>query len=76
MFDIPDDPIIRNMERTGYPDGKEPEEPRCPVCGAICETIYTYEGSEVVGCDQCLTAKDACDVPECFPEYEKEEERF
>lgn len=73
MFDIPDDPIIRNMERTGYPDGKEPAEPRCPVCGALCETIYAYEGSEVVGCDVCLTVKDACDVPECIPQYEQEE---
>lgn len=66
MIDIPDHPVIRNMERTGYPDGKEPKTPRCPVCGANCGYIYTYKGSEVVGCDTCLTANDAYDVPECF----------
>lgn len=74
MFDLPDHPVIRNMERTGYPDGKEPEEPRCPVCGAICETIYTYKGTDIVGCDICLTTKDAYDVPDCFPNYDQEDE--
>lgn len=29
--DIPDHPVIRNMEATGYPDGKEPDYPHCPV---------------------------------------------
>lgn len=72
MRDLPDDPIIRNMERTGYPDGKEPEEPHCPVCGKVCEYVYTYEGVEIDGCDQCLTAKHAYDVSECFPDNEKE----
>lgn len=37
--DIPDDPVIQNMERTGYPDGKEPRYPRCPCCGEECETM-------------------------------------
>ena len=23
-YDLPDHPVIQNMERTGYPDGKEP----------------------------------------------------
>ena len=31
MHDLPDHPIIRNLERTGYPDGKEPRYPHCPV---------------------------------------------
>lgn len=74
MFCLPDDPIVRNMERTGFPDGKEPEEPRCPVCGALCETIYAFKDFEVVGCDICLTVKDAYDVPECFENYENEED--
>lgn len=67
-------PVITFMERTGYPDGKEPDEPRCPVCGAICETIYTFKGADIVGCDICLTTKDAYDVPDCFPHYEQEDE--
>ena len=33
MPGIPDHPVIRNMEATGYPDGKYPKYPRCPVCG-------------------------------------------
>ena len=31
MIDLPDHPVIRNMERTGYPDGVTPEEPHCPL---------------------------------------------
>ena len=33
MPQIPDHPIIRNMERTGYPDGKEPSQKvyLCPM---------------------------------------------
>lgn len=30
-YDLPDHPVIQNMERTGYPDGKEPIFPICPV---------------------------------------------
>lgn len=33
MPGIPDHPVIRNMKATGYPDGKEPQYPHCPVCG-------------------------------------------
>ena len=40
LYDIPDHPVIRNMERTGYPEGKEPTYPHCPVCGEECDTIY------------------------------------
>ena len=38
-YDLPDHPVIQNMERTGYPDGKEPIFPICPVCGEECEEI-------------------------------------
>ena len=54
MFDMPEHPVLQNMERTGYPDGKEPRYPRCPVCGAACETIYKTKGYEIIGCDLCL----------------------
>lgn len=69
-YDIPDHPVIRNLERTGYPDGKEPAYPRCPVCGEECETIYTDRIGTCVGCDICLEAKDAWEAAECFPEKE------
>ena len=38
----------------------------CPVCGAPCYTIYRRIGGEIIGCDECVTEEDACDVAECF----------
>lgn len=61
---IPDHPVIRNMERTGYPDGKEPEYPRCPVCGEECEIFYRDKYLDVVGCDECISTVDAWDYKE------------
>lgn len=59
-------PVITALERTGYPDGKVPEYPHCPVCGNECETIYRNKDFETVGCDECLTAYDAWERDECF----------
>ena len=70
MENIPDSPYIRNMEISGWPDGKAPEVPRCPVCGAECDTIYRNKDSEVVGCEQCIRIQDAYGVDECFPRKE------
>ena len=67
MEQIPDDPIIRNCERTGYPDGKEPVSPICPVCGRECETVFKDISGEIVGCDECLDPITAWDEPKCFP---------
>ena len=64
--DLPAHPIIRNMERTGYPDGKEPPQPHCPVCGAETDTVYS-DGVNVQGCPECLMTMDAWEEPECFP---------
>lgn len=73
--DIPDHPVIRNLEATGYPDGKEPDFPHCPVCGKECETLYTSdEDGSVVGCDGCLTEHDAWERDECFPDKERYED--
>ena len=60
-------PVITNMERTGHPDGKEPDYPRCPVCHAECSTIVYDLHGEISGCDVCSEEKDAWDVPECCP---------
>ena len=68
--DIPDHPVIRNMERTGHPDGKEPTYPHCPVCGEECDTIYKDKEHDIVGCDNCVSTADAWEVPDCFPEKE------
>ena len=66
MDDIPDHPVIRNMELTGYPDGKEPEYPHCPVCGEECSEIYRND-LEIVGCDECIDTRslDEADPPDC-----------
>lgn len=63
---IPDHPVIRNMERTGYPDGREPEYPICPVCGEECEIIYRDKWLDIVGCDECISTVDAWDYETKF----------
>lgn len=49
-----DHPVIRCMEQTGYPDGIEPEYPKCPMCGAEAEVFYKSADGEIVGCEECL----------------------
>ena len=63
---IPDHPVIRDMERTGYPDGREPEYPICPICGEECEIIYRDKYLDAVGCDGCILAVDAWDYKTKF----------
>lgn len=58
---IPDHPVICNLERTGYPDGKEPKYPVCPMCGEETDTFYKTIGGEIVGCDSCIRSVDAWD---------------
>ena len=65
-----DHPVIRNLELTGYPDGREPRAPICPECGNECETVYINRDFKIVGCDVCLTETDAWEAIECFPEKE------
>ena len=63
-------PVITNLERTGYPDGKEPVYPTCPVCGEKCETIYADRMGDVFACDVCVIQTDSWEVEDCFPEKE------
>lgn len=63
---IPDHPTIKNCENTGYPDGREPQEPMCPRCGKCCETIYYGPYGDIIGCDNCVASRDAWDEPMCF----------
>lgn len=63
MREIPDHPVIVNMERTGHPEGKEPEPVLCPLCGGECETIYrAKEDREIVGCDLCIESIDPSEI--------------
>ena len=54
---LPDAPDIRRTEATGWP--RRAEWPRCPVCGAECETLYRGLDGEVLGCEDCVTASEA-----------------
>lgn len=58
-FYCPDHPVIQHLEQTGYPDGKEPEFPRCPVCGGEADTFYySKKHREIIGCDSCVTERE------------------
>ncbi len=61
-----DDPIIHSIEQTGYPPWIDADDPRCPVCGEICETVYKDRCGDIVGCDECLRACDALYEDKCF----------
>lgn len=62
MCNIPDHPVIRNLEQTGYPDGrKDDEQPICPVCGRETDTYYKQDG-EIIGCGECIRRIDAWEV--------------
>ena len=52
---LPDHPVIRNMERTGYPDGKPPKVVCiCNECGAeIFEGEKYYKFSDRQYCAEC-----------------------
>ena len=41
--------------------------PHCPVCGDECETIYK-QGSEILGCENCIAADNAWEEPACMEE--------
>lgn len=81
LYDVPDHPVIRNCERTGYPDGKTPEEPCCPRCGAECYETYRDKEGDVIGCDSCAHVSrhredrlcPVCGNPMAFVLYHSEE---
>lgn len=52
------------------PVNEEETIPVCPICGKECETVYyaTFGAHYLVGCDCCITSRDAADEPECYEE--------
>lgn len=60
MNQIPDAPWIREAETYGVPPYDEPDT-RCPVCGQDCETIYTDQAGNALGCDMCILRCDAAE---------------
>ena len=64
MYDLPDHPVIRNMEATEYPDGKTPDNPMCPVCyEEDCGIVYVNADHAIVGCSHCVSKVDSDTVP-------------
>lgn len=62
-------PEVTSALNNGYPSWQlQYQEPRCPCCGAECDTIYFDQEGTIVGCDSCVTIKDAVDVDECYDE--------
>jgi hypothetical protein len=56
MIQLPDNPIIDRIMRDGMPDGAHPI---CPVCGYECDTYFHDWGGDIVGCDVCISERDA-----------------
>ena len=61
---IPDHPVVSNLRGTGFPDGIEPKEIRCPKCDEACDLFYLNADREIVGCENCIAMYDAVDVLE------------
>lgn len=62
MNTLPDHPVIANLLRTGYPDGREPTVPRCPVCGDEADTFYLDQYGEIVSCNHCVRTIEAWEM--------------
>ena len=68
-------PVISRMERTGYPDGITPQEPRCPECGSECWEVFATDEAlpQILGCDCCMEKLDAYTTPECYTDIAYQE---
>ena len=52
-----------------YPSPRERQndDPICPVCKQICDSVQRGEDGEIKGCNNCLSGwLDAWTVKECF----------
>ena len=62
---IPDAPWIRDAELNGMPDAPDV---KCPYCDAINPDTFYVQNGVVMGCSECMDAKDpwewAADHPE------------
>lgn len=59
FYDTPDHPVIRNMERTGYP-GKVPPVLHCDDCDqelSFYDTVYAKDGG--IYCKDCMIERIA-----------------
>lgn len=60
-YDIPDHPAIAHAERFGggayHLNGNE--SPVCPECKSECLICYVDRSGEIVGCENCISSKNA-----------------
>ena len=54
-LDLPDAPSHVKPGEVPFDD----EEVNCPICGAVCETIFKDVDGDVCGCDVCIKRMDA-----------------
>lgn len=58
MFDIPDHPEVRWIERTGYPSFAQPDPIRCEVCDRELDEDHAYDDEEYEYlCKHCLLSR-------------------
>ena len=65
---IPDAPYIREAEMFGMPPY---DEPKCPVCGRECNSIFLDQNREAFGCEHCVKEEDSYD----WRERQQDEDR-
>lgn len=46
--------------------------PHCPICGEECEEVYLNKWLDIVGCEECISTRNAWGQAECFPQYEED----
>lgn len=67
---VPDHPIIRACELTGYPFGQEKVQPPiCPICKEETDSYYIGCNNEILGCEYCIKNVDAWDWDEQHNDY-------
>lgn len=49
----------RNIPERPLEPPTEPPLPCCPICGGKTDTLYEDMYGSIVGCDSCVTTKDA-----------------
>ena len=68
-YDLPDHPVVQNLERTGYPDGKEPRYPSAaPSAARSAKPSTKTDTAHTSAATLCMETKDAWEVEDCFPE--------
>lgn len=56
----------RDIGLATNPEEPTRPSPTCPVCGEECYTIYYDRDKSVVGCENCVDTKRACEEPSCY----------